>query len=781
MADSPSSPSPRAASVHALCVYAEPLAARRRVVVVGDASLGLDERLVELGARTVHVYDPDAERARAHAAPASSRTVTVRELPAGEFDVRDGAFDLAIVPDLGMIEDRGALLSRLRRLVGNDGATLIAAYNGDERAAAAGSKALDYYELYDLVSLQFANVRMVGQVPFAGVALAELGESNEEPAVSVDTQLVTDAEAPELFIALAGQRDVRLDPYAIVQIPRVSTAAAASFASGRPDSPEQQAALAEAVLRADLLSAQLEEQRSLATRMSAEVERGKRVDELEQTLKERLSKLKEAETRAGDHYVRAERLTHDLRKLEEELQRQRDRGTRIAKELEDERRLRTRAEVDLGMVRKSPELHASRERTALLEEALRSAEEALTVLQARVVEAEQAVHARDRQLALLASELDAYRIALETSRVDAGAIEVLAARAQQAEARLAQMELRAARAEQAEARASQMELHAARADEAEARASHMERHAVRADQAEAALRELLARAQQAEARSTAFEREAARVAEADVRLALADQQLQQLAGRAERAEARLASFDTQLVGVADAHAEELSQLEMLLHQRAHAIAALEHELLRRESIVRELIAALEEARDQAETAPAFETPTPDAATAPVPPLSSTRRQDAAITLEAMREIQDHLASALTENAELRARLDSLALEVARREAELHTRSWRVAELEEEVAVLASVPPPAASSSSAEAPPAAAPSSDVEALRGELDVLRQALAQEHEVRQRLESGDELTRARSELARQATLLEQLAQEIDARDRARASGQVQDEAQR
>ena len=43
---------------HALCVYAEPLAARRRVVVVGDSSLRLDARFLALGARTVHVYDP---------------------------------------------------------------------------------------------------------------------------------------------------------------------------------------------------------------------------------------------------------------------------------------------------------------------------------------------------------------------------------------------------------------------------------------------------------------------------------------------------------------------------------------------------------------------------------------------------------------------------------------------------------------------------------------------------------------------------------------------------
>jgi len=72
---------------HALCVYAEPLVARRRVVVVGDSSLGLDARLVALGARTVHVYDPDAARARANG-PNAARGAVVRELPAGEFDVQ---------------------------------------------------------------------------------------------------------------------------------------------------------------------------------------------------------------------------------------------------------------------------------------------------------------------------------------------------------------------------------------------------------------------------------------------------------------------------------------------------------------------------------------------------------------------------------------------------------------------------------------------------------------------------------------------------------------------
>ena len=134
---------------HALCVYAEPLAARRRVVVVGDSSLGLDARLVALGARTVHVYDPDPARARANAHTAA-RGVVVRELPAGELDVREGAFDLAIVPDLAAIEDRAGLLVRVRRLVGAEGAALVAARSAPAGERRCRGRRLDYYEMYDL-------------------------------------------------------------------------------------------------------------------------------------------------------------------------------------------------------------------------------------------------------------------------------------------------------------------------------------------------------------------------------------------------------------------------------------------------------------------------------------------------------------------------------------------------------------------------------------------------------------------------------------------------------
>ena len=42
-----------------LSAYVEPLAAGRRVVVIGVEAASLGERLIELGARAVHAYEVD--------------------------------------------------------------------------------------------------------------------------------------------------------------------------------------------------------------------------------------------------------------------------------------------------------------------------------------------------------------------------------------------------------------------------------------------------------------------------------------------------------------------------------------------------------------------------------------------------------------------------------------------------------------------------------------------------------------------------------------------------
>lgn len=200
-----------------------------RVLLVGDAESGLAEALVDLGARTVHVYDPVTERASRASDAESSRglghAVTYRAL-ADDIDVRDGAFDVAIVSDLGWIDEPSLLARKLRRLVSADGAVLVV---GRARMP-SGTKTpffpelrearIEYAELYDVFALQFEHVTLAGMLPFEGVVFAELG-TTEELAVSVDTRHAPDV-SPDVFVLLASRHARALDPYAIVQVPSLA-------------------------------------------------------------------------------------------------------------------------------------------------------------------------------------------------------------------------------------------------------------------------------------------------------------------------------------------------------------------------------------------------------------------------------------------------------------------------------------------------------------------------------------------------------------------------------
>ncbi|MEO8877616.1 MAG: hypothetical protein ABI461_18625 [Polyangiaceae bacterium] len=349
-------------SAQALCVYAQPLVEGKRIVVVGDASSRIGSMLVELGARLVHVSDTGTE---GPVGVAPSRGVSFMPLPSGDFDVRDGAFDLAIIPDLSAISDRAALLARVRRIIGREGALLVAARNPGASAAQtsphAAAASIDYYELYELISLQFESVRMIGQVPFIGVALVELGLEGEDTEVSVDAQLAGETEPPEFFIALASQNDVALSPYAIVQLPQVED----SPADVAPSSIGARAAIAESGLRADALAAQLDE-RNLAAR--------------------------ELETRAAEAMAMAERIAADASRSEEKLETERTRHREQIAGYEEE-------------------VAARAARNAVLEGAFSAMEEASRDLERRVIAAERALEDRAEQAASMLVELDDARAA----------------------------------------------------------------------------------------------------------------------------------------------------------------------------------------------------------------------------------------------------------------------------------------------------------------------------------------------------------------------------------
>jgi hypothetical protein len=381
----------------ALAIYAEALVAQGVVAVLGDSSTGMGELLLALGARAAYVLDPDASRASAHAAIAP-RGVTVRALSLDEIGARRAArdFDLVIVPDLGMFADPTAVVADARRMVGEEGVVLVGAANA-EAPSSGGSRAFDYYELFDLVAQEFDSVRMIAELPFSGVTLAELSDEENAGAplggVSVDTQLGDDM-APSFFFALASQRDVRLDPYTIVQLPageapepvedvRASEHEAAVMRDLQAQAARADAAAAEleaalqersrqlAVLSAQLDEAQaeLEQELTLADSHPADHER------LESVLKERARVVRELE----EELARRDRLVRDLAGALEEAHGASPEGTQPASAGAAEGALKERLDaLALELARRESSARAADWTIAELERRLAIAEQGAT-------------------------------------------------------------------------------------------------------------------------------------------------------------------------------------------------------------------------------------------------------------------------------------------------------------------------------------------------------------------------------------------------------------------
>lgn len=622
-----------------LAPYLEPLVRGRRVVVLGDSSGTLSASLIDRGARLVHVYDPDPVRAAESAARfAAERSLVIARLPDSDLAVRDGAFDAVVVPDLALFERPEEIVRKAARLSGPHGAALFASRNLEVPGAtpALRGRELSYYELYDTVSLQFSEVRMLGQAPFMGYVIADFAPE-DEPDVSVDTSLMErGAEEPQWFLALASSRPVRLDAYSIVQIPSAPGVAAASAAS-KALSGELESARG----RIGDLESELTTQRAALRSLEARHIDPARVEELEE-------QLKKSEARAGDAHVRAGRLEGKVRDLEEELRHQRDRAFRLSRELEDEKKSRTRAELELSMARRSSELPRP------IEEQLPAAPVVDEKLIAEL-EAEKTRSAR------LQRELD------------------------DAHARIAELasDLTSARDELDDARAIQ---------------TH---HAERVRELEAALRERDQRIVQLDSAVLELEQSAAEAAARPSH----DDELERAQRERDEAQHLMLQMRTE-------QENEIGRLEEKLRERGGEIEKLRQESARKDQLVRELVVVFEQARLQgAEAAPG--------------------------------QLVDALAS-------LHGQLDRLAAVAAQRESELQAARWHVQELEQQVAVGRQQEPEADVAHLERA---------LAAAQSELDALRKSLAQEHEARQRLESGsgmqEALADAHAQLQQQAVL--------------------------
>ncbi len=354
---------------HALLAYLSPLFAGRRIAVVGASSGDVAHRARALGAHTVISFGGVAE------------DIAVRALTPGAIAAFHGKLDVIVVPDAAAVPSLVAVLDEARRALGSDGVLVVGAEPDDAPVpmeASGKSSPVGFAQLHELCAARFGSVRMVGRGPFVGYTLATLDEGAE--GVGLDTRLVDgDPPKPEAFIAVASDSAVALEPLAVVQV----------------------------------ASEVLHSLRSAA--------RG----DLEAKVAERDQKLKDAEQASAERWVKLQRLEHGLKELEDEHRKARDKAVRLQKELDDERKLRTRIELDQQMTRRAPELpktpdlqpELDRVKASLAGTEARATAIAndLTAANARVTAAEAALEESKARVRTLGADVMTVQAALDTA------------------------------------------------------------------------------------------------------------------------------------------------------------------------------------------------------------------------------------------------------------------------------------------------------------------------------------------------------------------------------
>lgn len=418
-----------------LAAYSEDLIRGRRVVVFGNALSGLAETLVERGARLIHVYDEDPTRVAEAAARSTSASVSFAPLAPGGIAARDGAFDVGFVEELAAAADPAQLVTRLRRALSARGIGFVCTANSDvsplwraTKNVASARGALSYYELYDLVATQFDEVRMVGQTPFAGYALADFSPDTESE-FSIDTGFVPGgAEEPERYVAVCSHFPVAIEPFCVVQM----EAARLVGREASVDRPVPKAKPPEVIQPPQLteLRAELAEERSAKAKLE------QLLRDVNDELKRRDEWVSELESRAATADERADAAEAALERLSAK-QRARAEEPRPAvdnsHELRDRERKLTEAIRKLDehgqelatRARRISELEgtvAELENTKVkLEQAKTRAEEALSEARAKLVELEQAAsrHAHaEREIADLQTTVTELREQVANLRSD---------------------------------------------------------------------------------------------------------------------------------------------------------------------------------------------------------------------------------------------------------------------------------------------------------------------------------------------------------------------------
>jgi chromosome segregation ATPase len=381
----------------ALAAYAEAWISGAKVVVFGDALSPLAERLVERGARHVQVYDVDAVRAREAAAASSSKHIAHAPLELAGSALRDGAFDVGIVENLASAgQNPKGLLTTLARSLSRRGLALIGSRNPDVparliRGAVEAEQPLGYYDFYDTVSQHFDEVRMLGQTPFVGYAIADFSAADAND-VRIDTALLpSGAEEPEWFLALGSALPVSPDAFSVIQLPiaEVDLGTIAERAEVEPESIE----------RVENAEARIRELEAALAELAAEGAR-----EAEKHAAER---ARDAEAHAAERARDAEK--HAAERIREAEKHAAERAREAEKQAAAKRR-GGEEEVEKGLAQKLQALQAELEKReewlAGLESRAATADERADQAQAKLEQATKEQRKAKEQITRLEQQLE---------------------------------------------------------------------------------------------------------------------------------------------------------------------------------------------------------------------------------------------------------------------------------------------------------------------------------------------------------------------------------------
>lgn len=393
----------------ALAAFSEDLIAGRRVVVFGNALSGLADTLTERGARLIHVYDEDPTRVAEAAARSTSSAISFAPLAPGGIAARDGAFDVGFVDEVAAFSDPAQLVTRLRRALSARGVGFVCTANPDVSPrwnTDTGSRpksALSYYDLYDLVATQFDEVRMVGQTPFAGYALADFSPDTENE-FSIDTGFVPGgAEEPERYVAVCSHFPVAIEPFCVVQME------SAALVGERTAEPELGAAQSAPLNAAELSAAELSAAREeLAAERAAKSKLEQLLRDVNDELKRRDEWVQELEGRAATADERADAAESALERLNAKHKSRAEEPRPVVHQGPSPKEAAQLAELTEQLNAKNDTL---RERDQQLEELRHKSAEWKQQLAARNRQLDEAGH----QLAELRRELDLAQHAKSTS------------------------------------------------------------------------------------------------------------------------------------------------------------------------------------------------------------------------------------------------------------------------------------------------------------------------------------------------------------------------------